>query len=30
LDDYAAFNGCEQWQLVKAKPALVKWLSDTE
>jgi uncharacterized protein YcaQ len=27
LDDYAVFNGCDQWQLVKATPKIVAWLS---
>jgi hypothetical protein len=27
LAEYAAFNGCEQWQLVRAAPALISWLS---
>jgi uncharacterized protein YcaQ len=27
LDDYAVFNRCDQWQLVKATPKIVAWLS---
>lgn len=27
LSDYAEFNGCDHWQLVKAEPAIVGWLS---
>ncbi len=27
LNDYAAFNGCEQWQLVKAEPVITHWLN---